>query len=175
MSKAVKQMIMDDIQKRLGETRDLLVVDSSKLDAIATNRLRLTLQERGVTLLTVKNTLARRVLCDVGMEELGNALEGPSTLVWGGEDIVQLSKEITKWAKEIPDLDIRGGSVDGEYLDADAVDALSKSPGRLELLSIISGQILSPGAELAGALTGVGGALASQIEQISEGKGASES
>ena len=168
MSKAVKQLVMDEIQKRLGETRELLVVDASKMDAIETNRMRLTLQEKGVTLLAVKNTLAKRVLSDVGMDGLDDVLEGPSTLVWGGEDIVQLSKEMTKWAKEIPNLDIKGGSVDGQALDAGAVDSLSKSPGRLELLSIISGQLLSPGAQLSGALVGIGGALASQVEKISE-------
>ena len=98
-------------------------------------------------------------------------LSGPSTLVWGGEDgedIVALSKTITKWAKDIGDLSIKGGSVEGTAVTADQVEALSKSPGRLELLSIISGQLLSLGAQISGALLGAGAKLASQIEKIGE-------
>jgi large subunit ribosomal protein L10 len=42
--------------------------------------------------------------------------------------------------------------------------AASKWPTREEQISILVGQILSPGANLAGALLGPGGKLASQIE-----------
>ena len=52
-----------------------------------------------------------------------------------------------------------------EYL---RVDALSKSPGREELLSQLAGMLLSPGAQLAAALLGPGAMLASQFEKMSE-------
>jgi len=45
------------------------------------------------------------------------------------------------------------------------VHDVSKWPGRAEQLSILLGQILSPGANLAGQLLGPGGSLVSQIEQ----------
>ena len=57
-------------------------------------------------MLTVQNTLARRALNDVGVTSLDSLLAGPSTLVWGGQDVVDLSKEIAKWAKEISELEI---------------------------------------------------------------------
>ena len=47
--------------------------------------------------------------------------------------------------------------------------AVSKWPSRTEQLSILAGQILSPGANLASQLTSVGGALASQIKQHAAG------
>ncbi|MFV0446186.1 MAG: 50S ribosomal protein L10 [Planctomycetaceae bacterium] len=169
MSKQVKTMVIDQIRKELGDSRDLLVVDASALDGVTANRVRLALQAKGVTLMGVKNALANRVLTDLGMSDMGHILAGPSTLVWGSEDIVQLSKEITKWAKEVDKLQIKGAAVDGQVLDAKGVEELSKSPGRLELLSIISGQLLSPGANLSGALLGVGGKLASQIKTMCEG------
>ena len=89
-------------------------------------------------------------------------------LFGGGEDIVALSKEITKWAKDVEAIEIRGGSVEGECLDAAGVDALSKSPSREELLSIISGQILGPGAQLSAQLLGPSGMLAGQVKSKAE-------
>ena len=59
--------------------------------------------------------------------------------------------------------------MDGERLTAPQVEQVSKWPSRTEQLSILLGQILSPGAMLASQLNSVGGALASQIEQKGEG------
>ncbi len=102
------------------------------------------------------------------MNGLDGVLEGPTTLVWGGEDIVALSKEIAKWAKEIEPLKIKGGTTEGTALSPATVEALSKSPGRLELIGQIVTLMTSPGARLAGALLGPGGKLASQVKKISE-------
>ena len=171
MSRQIKDMLIEDIQSRLGESRDLLVVDCSKLDANDANRWRLGLREANVSALTVKNSIARNALGRVGVEGLDEILAGPSTLVWGGDDVVALSKEISKWAKELDALEIKGATVEGESLDAAGVDALSKSPGRTELIGQIAGLMLSPGAQLAGALQGPGGQLAGCLKKISEEDG----
>ncbi len=168
MSKYIKEMIASDVRSRLGETQELLVVDSSRIDAITTNRLRLDLREKEITLLAVKNSLARMALNEAGISALDPILAGPSALVWGGEDIVALSKEMAKWAKEIDGLEIKGGTVDGTTLSASDVDALSKSPGRLELIGQIAGLALSPGGRLAGALLGPGGKVSGQVKKHSE-------
>ena len=62
----------------------------------------------------------------------------------------------------------KGGVMDGSKLSADEVIAVSKWPSRTEQLSILMGQILSPGATLSAQLLGPGGQLASQIDQKSE-------
>lgn len=168
MSKVVKKMIIDDIRNRLSDCEELLVVDASRLDAQSDNRFRLALREKGIHLLQVKNTLARRALEDREISGLETVLTGPSTIVWGGEDIVALSKEIAQWAKQIRQLEIKGGALEGKAIDAQGVDQLSKSPSRLELIGQISGLLLSPGARLAGALLGPGGTLAGQLKAMSE-------
>lgn len=168
MSKFVKNMLIEEITDRVGENRDMLVVDCSKLDAIAANKWRLALHEKDITALTVRNTLARKALNRAGVSALDPILEGPSTLVWGSEDVVALSKEIARWAKELEPLEIKGGTVEGETLDAEDVNQLSKSPSREELIGQIAGQILSPGANLAAALLGPGSTLASQLKTITE-------
>lgn len=174
MSKFVKNMLIEAITDRVGENRDMLVVDCSKLDAITANKWRLALQEKQITALTVRNTLARKALNNAGVSSLDPILEGPSTLIWGSEDVVALSKEITRWAKELEPLQIKGGTVEGTTLNAEEVNTLSKSPSREELIGQIVGQILSPGASLAAALLGPGSTLASQLKTITEAEGESE-
>lgn len=168
MSKAVKEMMIGEIRSELGDRKDLIILDVSKMDAITQNQMRLALQKKGVTLLGVKNTLARLALKDAGLEVPDGSLNGPSTLVWGGEDIVGLSREMAEWAKKIDKIAIKGGVVDGQGVDSQGVEDISKGPSRLELIGQIAGLLLSPGAKLAGALLGPGGTISGQLKAMSE-------
>jgi len=171
MSKPIKQMVMSEISHELDGCSDLLIVDASKMDAITNNRWRTALREKQIKVLTVKNTLARRSLEAAGVTGLESLLTGPTTLVWGGEDVVALSKEITKWAKDVEALQIKGAAIEGRALGTDGVESLSKSPGRVELLGQIAGLILSPGARLAAALLGPARKIAGQVKTIADKEG----
>lgn len=168
MSKRIKGMVVDELRKRLGTSRDFLVVDASALEGTVANNLRVKLLKQNIRMLGVKNTLASKVLKDLGLGEVSKYLAGPTTLVFGGPDVVALSKEITKWAKDIDKLKIKGGVVEGRGLDTAGVDALSKSPSREELLSKIAGQILAPGANLVALLGAPGARLAGLVKSVSE-------
>jgi large subunit ribosomal protein L10 len=168
MSKPVKEMLIADIRNRIGDARDMLVIDSARLDAISTNKFRLALREKSISALTVRNSLAKRALNEIGLTALDSVLDGPSTLVWGDEDIIALSKEISKWAKELAPLEIKGGALEGSALSAADVEDLSKSPSREELIGQIVGMLLNPGARLAAALLAPGGRLAGQLESLAE-------
>jgi large subunit ribosomal protein L10 len=166
MSKIVKGMVIDDVARRMDGVSDLIVVDASKLDAFSANKWRLDLRKKGVTALTVRNTLARRALERAGVTGLDSVLAGPSTIVFGGRDVVELSKEVVEAAKKNDKIQVKGGAVEGSTLDAAGVESLSKSPSREELIAMIAGQILAPGANLAAALLGAGATIASQLKTI---------
>jgi large subunit ribosomal protein L10 len=168
MGRQVKDMVISDIQSRIGDVKDFIVVDCSKIDAITANRWRLGLRKDRITALTVKNSIAANALRKKGIEGLESVLAGPSTLIWGGDDIVALSKAVTKYAKDMPNMEIKGGSVEGQTLNAAAVDSLSKSAGRAETIGQIASLMLGPGGQLAGCLQGPGGKLAGQLKTLSE-------
>ncbi len=168
MGRQVKDMVISDIQSRIGDVKDFIVVDCSKIDAMTANRWRLGLRKDRITALTVKNSIAANALKKKGIEGLDYVLAGPSTLIWGGDDIVALSKAVAKYAKDMPKMEIKGASVEGQTLNAAAVDSLSKSAGRLETIGQIAGLLLAPGGQLAGCLQAPGGKLAGQLKTLSE-------
>jgi large subunit ribosomal protein L10 len=168
MSRFIKDHIITELEDQLRDLGEVLVVDMSKLTGTDANRLRVELGQNNIESLGVKNSLARLAASRVGLEALNPILEGPSTLVWGSDDVVALSKQITKWAKELEEFQIKGAAVEGQTLDAAGVDKLSKSLGRPELLAKIAGLILSPGGNIAGALLGTGGTIAGQVKSHGE-------
>jgi large subunit ribosomal protein L10 len=168
MGKHVKDMVIADIQSRIGDATDFIVVDASKLDAITANRWRLALRKERISALTVKNSVALNALRRRGISGLDPVLAGPSTLLWGCDDVVALSRSVAKWAKDIQKLQIKGASVEGQTLDAAAVETLSKSAGRRETIAELAGLMLAPGRQLAGCLQGPGGQLAGQLKTLSD-------
>jgi len=169
MSRNIKRMMIDSIQEAISGEQNLLIVDVSRVSAVSVNRIRLDLADRGIKLLCVKNAVASRALIDLGLDCASRALVGPSALVFSADDIVTVSKELVKCVGVDKSFAIRSGIVDGQVLSSDDVDALSKSPGKSELLSLLSASILTPGRTLASALLSYG-VIIGQINRSSEEK-----
>ncbi len=170
MSKYVKNLVSEHLRGRLGNVQDALLVNMIGLDANTNSRLRAVLRDKDIQVMVVKNSLAARATEGTPLASLFTGLEDTAAICWGAEDIVSLAKEVSKLARdaEYSPFQARGGMMDGECLDAARVEQISRWPSREEQLSILLGQILSPGATLAGQLDSVGGALASQIKQKGE-------
>lgn len=173
MSKYVKNLIADHLRQRLDGVNDALLVNVVGLDANANNRLRTELQAKNIELMVVKNSLAARATAGSPLSAMFEGLTGTAAICWGTEDIVSLAKEIARLAKDAQyaPLVARGGVMDGQRLSSAQVTEVSSWPSRAEQLSILLGQILRPGANLASQLTSPAAALASQIEQQAEQEG----
>ncbi len=171
MSKYVKNLITENLRERLRNVHDALLVNMVGLNANSNSRLRAELRSKNIHVMVIKNSLAARAAEGTPLAPLFEGLSGTAALCWGSEDIVSLAKEITKLIKadKYAPFAARGGVMDGEPLTAPQVEQVSKWPSRTEQLSLLLGQILSPGATLVSQLNSVGGALASQIEQKGEG------
>lgn len=171
MSKLVKDLITDHVRDRLSGASDLLLLNVSGLDANLNYELRKELRSKNIQLMMVKNRLARRATEGTAVAPAFEGISGSTAVVWGGEDIISLSKEVARLVKEkkYAKLESRGGVMDGAKLSPDQVEEVSKWPSRAEQLSLLVGQILSPGASLVSQLGAAGGALASQIKQKGEG------
>lgn len=172
MSKFVKEHLTDQVKKDLSGVNDILVVSLSGLSANNNYELRKRLRSKNIHVRVIKNSLARRATEGTVLAPAFVGLSGPAALVWGGEDIVSLAKEIMSLEKEkeFKLVAPRGGAMDGAPLTAADIKSVSSWPSRGEQLSILSGQICGVAATLSGQLISAGGALASQIKQKSEGE-----
>jgi large subunit ribosomal protein L10 len=171
MSKYVKQLVADHLRQQWQGVETALLVNVSGMDPNASMKLRRELRQKDMHLLMVKNSLARLAATGTPLERAFEGLLSPTAVVWGGEDIVSLAKEVVRLAKleAYAPFGPLGGVMEGERLSGDDVINVSKWPSRKEQLSILVGQILAPGANLSSQLLGPGRKLASQVKQKSEG------
>jgi large subunit ribosomal protein L10 len=171
MSKFVKDLVTDQLKRELTDVQDMLLVNVVGLTANRTSALRKALRQKNIKLMVIKNSLARRATEGTQLAAAFEGSQGTLAMVWGASDIVALAKEVVKLAadKEYALFEARGGVMGGARLQPQEVSQVSKWPSREEQLSLLVGQILSPGSRLASQLIAAGGALASQIKQHSEG------
>ena len=165
MSKVIKDMLVDGLKRRLQDVGEVIVVSLGTLDAQKTTTLRQTLRKKRIELQLVKNSLASRAMADTPLAPAMDDSAGMLAIAWGGEDIVDLAKELDRLqgVKEFEGFECRGGALDGAHLGADDVKRVAKWPTRGEQLSLLSGQISSLGAVLSAQIISAGGTLAGQI------------
>lgn len=167
MSKYVKNLVSNYVAKRMEGIQDAVLVDMVGLTVNETNTLRGELEEKGVQIMVVKNTLARRALAGTSLGPLFSTLGGSAAICWGCEDIVSLTKIVCAVASDKRFVDrfvVKCAAMDDERLESDQVKAVSTWPSRTEQLGILVGQILSAGGNLVAAITGPGVTLAGQIK-----------
>ena len=113
MSKYVKELMMDQLRSDLDGSRSLLIVDLKGLDAIAEHRLRRDLRKKSIRIRALKNSLARRVFTDMGMEGLSQFLAGPVGGGLGGRGRRRAGQGDIPPGQDPEEARDQGGAVDG--------------------------------------------------------------
>ncbi|HBT76048.1 MAG TPA: 50S ribosomal protein L10 [Planctomycetaceae bacterium] len=170
MSKFVKQLLMNGVKNRLTDVNSLMLVTLTGISAKVTHTLRGALAEKGIQVMVVKNSAAKRATEGTPLSVGFDGMAGSYALCWGATDIVALAKEVVKLSKDkaYKGFEIKGAVIDGEAYDAVTAAEVSKWPTREEQIAIIMGQIVGVGSKLSGQLIGSGGALVSQFKQLAE-------
>ena len=98
----------------------------------------------GITYKVYKNTMMNFAFKGTDCEGLTPYLEGPSAIAISTTDATAPARVLCKFAKEAPQLEVKGGIVEGTAYDASGIAEIAKVPSREELLSKLLGSIQSP-------------------------------
>lgn len=139
-----KAQQIEGLVSALGAAPLVVLTDYRGLTVADLQALRTQLRGVGGQFQVAKNTLTRIAAEQVGITGLEPMLEGPLGLGFAGEDIVGFSKAISDFAKSSRVLTVRGGVMDGRYIDAASIDALSTMPSREVLQSKFLGLLKAP-------------------------------
>jgi large subunit ribosomal protein L10 len=171
MSKYVKELMMDQLRSDLDSGRSVLILDLKGLDAVAEYQFRRDMRKKSIRVRALKNTLARRVFSEMGMDGLSRYLEGPSVLVWGGDGVAELAKEVSAQVKTLKKPEIKGGAVDGVVIGPGQVEEITKLPSREALIGRVVSLALAPVQRIVALAGSPAGNLMGQLKTLSEGTG----
>jgi len=172
MSKVIKQMEMDALKAMFQGVTDMVVFSPTGVNAQLDHGLRNTLRKKNIRLVMVKNTLARRVFKEIGINVPDDSpyWQKSTWMAWSTESADELKKikAVTTDDPRFKDkLTIKGAITEKKAI---AFEIFEKLPTRAEALARVAALILGPGGQLASAIMGPGGQIAAQVKTIGEGE-----
>ncbi|MFQ5699877.1 MAG: 50S ribosomal protein L10 [Myxococcota bacterium] len=167
-TRAEKEHEVRELRERLGRATAVILSDYRGLSVAEAGDLRARLRQVGegaIDYRVTKNTLLRIAVEGTDAAELAPLLEGPNAVALAYDEPTVLAKVLVEYAKDNEKLEIKGGLVEGEVVDLDAIRTLAALPSKDELRAMLMRTLRAPMQNLAGTLHALLGNLRNALEQ----------
>lgn len=169
MSKPVKNLIAEQYKRKFKDLDGAVLIDVRQVTSNNNNKLRAGLIAKKIRVTVVKNSVARNAIKGSKVEKLGEMFEGPTAVVYGGDSVVTVAREVVAQIKDIEHVQIKGALMDGiVFSGADVEKTLSKFPTRGEAQAQVIQVFLGPAAQVIGGIVSAGNNIASIIKALEE-------
>ena len=169
-SKAIKSDLIKDYQQTFESSVGIIFTHYKGMTVSEITELRSQLRENSLTLMVIKNTLARKAAKNTPVEGAEDVLQGPVAIATSADDPVILAKKILGYSEKNEKLEIKGGVIEGKVCNTGDLKALSKLPSREVLLATMAGTFQSPLSQLARLLNATITRFAYALEAFKEKK-----
>ena len=169
-----KQKDLEALAQQFQAASAGMLVGFTKLTVAKDQELRRRLAEAGASYSVVKNTLARKAAAGTPFEGAAEHFKGVTALALAEGDPVQLSKAISKFVKDNPDVfTFKAGVVEGRVVALKDVEAIATLPSKEELIAKVLFLVNAQAQRLVTVISAVPRNLAIVVKQIGEQKGES--
>lgn len=138
MAKADKVAAVAELKDKFLNSNATVLTDYRGLSVAALKDLRRALGD-DATYVVTKNTLTTIAAREAGVQGIDELLVGPTAIAFINGDVATVAKGLRDFAKTHPLLVIKGGVLEGEFLDADRVKKLADLESREVLLAKLAG------------------------------------
>jgi large subunit ribosomal protein L10 len=159
MDRAQKPVVVADLNRTFSEVGVVVVTRNLGLTVAQSTALRNKMRDGGATYKVTKNSLAKIATKGTQYESIGDLLTGPVALATS-VDPVAAAKIAVEFAKTTDKLEIVGGAIGDQALDANGVKALATLPSLDELRAKIVGLVQAPATKVVQIVQAPAGQLA---------------
>lgn len=148
-----KEDAVKAIKDEFSEYNGYIFTDYRGMTVAQITELRNALRKNDAAYRVIKNRYAKLALHEMGKDGADEQMVGPTAVALAkGDESNVVAKVLYEAIKNGSPLQVKGGIINGEVMSADQVEALSKLPGRLELLASLMGTMKAPVQKLAATL-----------------------
>ena len=141
---AAKSETVKEISEKAKKSSTIIVCEYRGLTVAQIQEVRRALRKENAEMNVYKNSLVERAVDELGYNELNDILSGPNAIVFS-EDVIAGAKVIAKYAKRHRDvLIVKGGIVEGKFVDAKGMLEVAKLPGKEGLISMFLSCLQAP-------------------------------
>ncbi|WP_295529177.1 50S ribosomal protein L10 [Novosphingobium sp. Chol11] len=149
------------------EAGAVVIIRNLGMTVAQSTALRTKIREAGATYKVAKNSLAKLAVAGTNYEGVGEFFTGPTGIA-ASVDPVAAAKAVIEFAKTTDKIEIVGGAMGTQVLNADGVKALASMPSLDELRGKLIGLIQAPATKLAQLATAPAAKLARVFSAYAE-------
>ncbi len=149
------------------EAGAVVIIRNLGMTVAQSTALRTKIREAGATYKVAKNSLAKLAVAGTSYEGVGEFFTGPTGIA-ASVDPVAAAKAVIEFAKTTDKIEIVGGAMGTQVLNADGVKALASMPSLDELRAKLIGLIQAPATKLAQLATAPAAKLARVFSAYAE-------
>lgn len=145
-----KQAMYTEVKEQTSGALYMLLTDNTGMTMVETTEFKKQLRAADARLKVVKNTMLNRVVSEMGCDGLN--MTGPTSVIFGSGDVVEVAKILKKFSAETEKPVIKGGVLEGSLLSGEEVITLAKLPGKKELQAKLVGTLAAPMTQVVGVM-----------------------
>jgi large subunit ribosomal protein L10 len=168
----VQQHKTDAVEALKNQFKDIstyIFTDYRGLSVEQISDLRAKLREQQAQLKVVKNRFAKIALKELEHPDVGDILNGPTAVALPSDEAGPVAKTLIEFARDTS-LEVKGGIIEGMVYDFAQVEAFSKLPTKLELISMLMSTMNAPVQNLAMVLNAVPQKLVRTLQAVADKK-----
>ncbi|MBP3345154.1 MAG: 50S ribosomal protein L10 [Clostridia bacterium] len=150
-----KKELVEEIKNKIQSSISLTFVDYRGLTVEEDTIMRRSLREAGVDYKVYKNRLLLKALENLGMTGYDDILQGPTAVAFGMQDEVSGPRIIVETSEKTKKMQVKGGILNGNRVEADMVNQLAKIPSKEVLISKLLYVLQAPVRSVAIALNAI--------------------
>ncbi len=151
----IKKEQVTELEDKIKRAAGIVIIDYRGITVEEDTALRSALREAGVEYKVIKNRLLLRAFENTGIKGLESVFEGPTAVAFSYEDATAPARILSDNIKKLNKLEIKGGVVEQQVMDAAGIKKISNIPSKNVLLGQLLGLLTSPMRSLAVALSEV--------------------
>ncbi|MFC4293667.1 50S ribosomal protein L10 [Novosphingobium tardum] len=148
MDRSQKAESVAALNATFNEVGVVVVTRNLGMSVAQSTALRTKMRDAGASFKVSKNSLAKLAIANTDYEGIGDMLTGPVALA-SSVDPVAAAKVAIDFAKTNDKLEIVGGSMGAQVLNADGIKALASMPSLDQLRATIVGLVQAPATKIA--------------------------
>jgi large subunit ribosomal protein L10 len=171
----LKTAAINELKEAFSKAEDFIFADYRGLTVAQITNLRKQLRGKDAQFKVVKNNFARLAFERLALSNVSELLTGPTAVAISPRDANEVAKLLFDFTKEAPALKVKGGLVGKNVYTAGQIEAFSKLPGKLDLISMLMSVMNGPVRNMAAALNDVNARLVRTVKAVADKKAEAES
>ncbi|MCB0342874.1 MAG: 50S ribosomal protein L10 [Pseudobdellovibrionaceae bacterium] len=172
ITRAQKAETVAALADRFGRAKAAFLVDFKGMNVEEVTTLRKTLGGLEAEMKVVRNTLARLAVKEHPSidEALSSQFVGTNAVIFAYGDASAPAKALTDFAKDVEELVLKTGVMEGKALDENRIKYLATLPSKEELRAKLLGTLQAPMSKLLGTFSAVPGGFVRVLNAYKETK-----